>query len=161
MRIGRLKRRADELVTQARSDRRQFKSHAEQALAIVRRRMGSTAGLAVCFSLGFMAGIRPADGRSADAGSNRSDGAGSKGRRPTFMLRLVQGPVGEAAMKLGMALLTRSLMKLQEDDAADASAAVGTGHIVDRTAGAAHGGNHVPEDPAITSGAAVTGSSVK
>jgi hypothetical protein len=112
MKVGRLKGRADELAAAARSDRLQYKSHADRALVIMRRRVGSTAGLAISFSLGFMAGSGKASSRADDVQRN---GAGRGRDGPTFIHQLAHGPVGEATMKLGMALLARSLMKVQQD----------------------------------------------
>jgi|SRR5690606_4918586 len=113
MKIGRLKRRADELAADALSDRLEYKSHAERALVIARGNVGSPAGLAISFSLGFMTGT--ASGRTDGAEGNLRNGAGRQRRHPAFIHQLAHGPVGEAAMKLGMALLARSLLKLQED----------------------------------------------
>ena len=115
MKIGRLRRRADELAADARSDRLEYKSHADRVLAIARRRVGSTAGLAVSFSLGFMAGTGTASSRTQGARRRHRDDASGERRGPTLLHQLAHGPVGEAASKLGMALLARSLMKLQED----------------------------------------------
>ena len=63
MKIGKLKQRADDLAGAARADRLEYQSHADRAVVIARRRIGSTAGLAVSFSLGFMAGTGTAGGR--------------------------------------------------------------------------------------------------
>jgi hypothetical protein len=112
MKVGGLKRRADDLAAAARTDRLQYKSHADRARVIMRRRVGSTAGLAISFSLGFMAGTGKANSR---ADGVQRDGAGRERHGPTFIHQLAHGPVGEATMKLGMALLARSLMKLQQD----------------------------------------------
>jgi hypothetical protein len=111
MKVGGLKRRADDLAAAARTDRLQYKSHADRARVIMRRRVGSTAGLAISFSLGFMAGTGKAHSRADGV----RDGAGRERHGPTFIHQLAHGPVGEATMKLGMALLARSLMKLQQD----------------------------------------------
>lgn len=112
MKIGRLKRRADKLAAAAWSDRLEYKAHADRALVLTRGKVGSTTGLAVSFSLGFMTGT----GRArTDGAEERSSGAGTGRSGPTLIHQFAHGPVGEAAMKLGMALLARSLMKLQED----------------------------------------------
>jgi hypothetical protein len=119
MKIGRLKQRADELAGAARADRLDYKSHADRALVIVRRRVGSTTGLAVSFSLGFMAGTGTAGVRTDGVPRNPEDTASDERHGPTFIHQLAHGPVGEAAMKLGVAMLARSLMKLQQDGTGD------------------------------------------
>ena len=124
MKIGKLKHRADEWARAARADRLEYKSHADRALVIARRRIGSTAGLAVSFSLGFMAGTGTA-GRRTD-GAHRRNYARDERGGPTFVHQLAHGPIGEAAMKLGMAMLARSLMKLQQDGMGDPLPSVDT-----------------------------------
>jgi hypothetical protein len=119
MKIGRLKQRADELAGAARADRLDYKSHADRALVIVRRRVGSTAGLAVSFSLGFMAGTGAAGVRTDGVPRSAEDNGSEERHRPAFIHQLAHGPVGEAAMKLGAAMLARSLMKLQQDGTGD------------------------------------------
>ena len=115
MKIGRLMQQADEAAARARSDRLEYKAHADRALVIARRRVGSTAGLAISFSLGFMAGTGTASARD---GRKYEDDDVQQRRGPPLVHQLARGPVGEAAMKLGMALLARSLMKLQQDSLA-------------------------------------------
>lgn len=56
MSIGKLRARADELSRDALLERRRCKASLKSVLAIVRRRVGSPAGLAISFSLGFIAG---------------------------------------------------------------------------------------------------------
>lgn len=119
MKIGRLKRRANELAAVARTDRLQYKSHSDRARVIIRRRVGSTAGLAISFALGFMAGTGTGNARSDGVQQKSRNGAGRERHRPSFIHQLAHGPVGEATMKLGMALLARSLMKLQQDGFGD------------------------------------------
>ena len=116
MKVGRLKRRADELAAYARADRAAAKTHAGRVLVIARRRVGSTAGLAISFSLGFMAGTGTANEHEKDTQGSRKHGARRERsqRGPTLIYRLAHGPAGETATRLGMALLVRSLMKLRE-----------------------------------------------
>lgn len=119
MKIGKLKQRADDLAGAARADRLEYQSHADRALVIARRRIGSTAGLAVSFSLGFMAGTGTAGGRTNGAHRGSRDDADQGRPGATLVRQLAHGPLGEAAMKLGMAMLARSLMKLQQDGMSD------------------------------------------
>ena len=116
MKTGTLRRHADALAEDAWTERREYQEHTARALAIVRRRVGSTAGLAISFSLGFMAGsgTAPRDSNGKDRG-----GAGGEqhdsGQRRGLAYQLANGPLGESAIKLASALVAGSLMKYLED----------------------------------------------
>jgi hypothetical protein len=117
VKVGRLKHRADKLAASARAERLECAAHADRMLVIVRRRAGSPAGLAISFSLGFIAGSRPGKGKADHGRRAERHEAGSERGRRGVTYQLAHGPLGEAAVKLGMAFLARSLMKLQENGA--------------------------------------------
>ena len=64
--IGRLRRKADDLSRDAWMERRRSAARARRSLAILRRRLGSVAGLAASFSLGFIVGSLPAPETGGD-----------------------------------------------------------------------------------------------
>jgi hypothetical protein len=116
VKIARLKRQADAAEADAKVKRVEFKTHSERSLAIVRRRVGSPAGLAISFSLGFMAGTRggerKSDGQAAGNGEHTEDDKG-------VAYKLVHGPLGDTAINLGTALFVRSLMNFLDERAED------------------------------------------
>lgn len=95
------------MADDARSARLQYKSHAGRSLSIVRRRVGSSAGLAISFSLGFMAG-------TGTAGSKKA-GTSARRRQSGFVHQIAHGPLGETALKLATAFVARSLMKVMQE----------------------------------------------
>ena len=120
MKIARLKRQADAAEADARDKWLKFRTHTERSLAIVRRRVGSPAGLAISFSLGFITGTstgdKKANGMPAAAAA---EGIEEGDRGITY--KLAHGPFGDTAIKLGTALFVRSLMNfLDEEGDADA-----------------------------------------
>lgn len=109
-----LKTRADRLAGDAGRLRRERNEHARRGYEILRHRAGSPLGLTVCFGAGVFAGARS---RRPDAPGNGND----RGKRPApehreeaFAHRLLHGPVGAAAIKLGTAFIAGRLM--QPDD---------------------------------------------
>ena len=109
MKIGGLKSRADGLAQEAWTERRKYKSHADASLSIVRKRLGSPAGLAISFSLGFIAG----SSGSEHAGRNGADETREAAtRRKGFARQLAEGPLGDSAIKLASGLLAGSLVKV-------------------------------------------------
>lgn len=97
MSIGRLKARADDLSRDARLERRRFQASVGNALAILRRRVGSHAGLAISFSLGFIAGT-PRSGKSR-----------RRGKRPGGARKRLAGTIAASGAKLLVAMLANSL----------------------------------------------------
>lgn len=113
MKIARLKRQADAAEADARDKWLEFRTHSDRSLAIARRRVGSPAGLAISFSLGFMAGTgrgeRKADGEEpAGSGERTQDDKG-------VAYKLIHGPLGDTAIKLGTALFARSLVNFLDE----------------------------------------------
>ncbi|MGH8167598.1 MAG: hypothetical protein ACREQ1_10185, partial [Woeseiaceae bacterium] len=104
------------LAEDAWTERREYKEHTARTLAIVRRRVGSTAGLAISFSLGFMtgSGTAPGDGNGKDRGGSGGEQRGP-GQGRGLAYHLVNGPLGESAIKLASAIVAGSLMKYLED----------------------------------------------
>lgn len=118
MKISRLKQQADAAEADARSKWLEFRAHSERSLEIVRRRVGSTAGLAISFSLGFMAGTGGRDGRTN--GIPAADGERTADREEMGMAyKLAHGPLGDTAIRLGTALAARSLMNFLDDGRED------------------------------------------
>jgi hypothetical protein len=113
VKIRNLKSRADALAADARTDRLEYRQHLDQSLSILRRRVGSTAGLTISFSLGFMTGTGSSSGGRKNG---KAAAVGSRGRRAKgFAQRLVRGPMGENAMKLASAAVMSSLMKFMNE----------------------------------------------
>lgn len=104
MSIRSLKQRADKLACRADDLRVERNNRTERSLAIVRRRVGSPVGLAVCFGVGVAAGSR-LNNRKPDAKRATGDGVASQ---------LLHGPVGAAAIKLATAFLAGSILKGDE-----------------------------------------------
>lgn len=79
MKIRKLKRKADDLSREAWTERRRCAARSRHALEILRRRVGSPAGLALSFSLGFVVASLPGRRRSAgdEAGRRGGDGSGA------------------------------------------------------------------------------------
>lgn len=107
MKIASLKRQADARAADARADRVEYKAHADRSLAILRQRVGSTAGIAIAFSLGFMTGTGTAGRRREGAKSRDRHFHDDRG----LAYQLAHGPLGQNALKLGTALVARSLTK--------------------------------------------------
>jgi hypothetical protein len=107
VKIGGLKKRADRLAEEASSERRRYRSHADTSLVIVRRRLGSPGGLAISFSLGFMAGATGGAHKQ-----HRKDGSEPPPRRKSFAQQLAGGPLGDRAMRLASALIAGWLTKI-------------------------------------------------
>jgi hypothetical protein len=125
VKIGRLKRRADVLAEDAWTERREYKEHASKSLCILRRRVGSTAGLAISFSLGFMTGSGT-DARK-DKGNHRGEydrEHGGAGKDKGITHQLVHGPLGDSAIKLASAVVARSLMKFMHNESAKTRSSV-------------------------------------
>lgn len=119
MKIARLKRQADAAEADARDKWLKFRTHTERSLAIVRRRVGSPAGLAISFSLGFITGTGTGDKKANGMPAADAEGTEEGDRGITY--KLAHGPFGDAAIKLGTALFVRSLMNfLDEEGDADA-----------------------------------------
>lgn len=118
MSIRKLRARADELSRGALLERRRCKESLTSALAIIRRRVGSPAGLAISFSLGFI------------AGTPRSRKSGRRGPRGSAREQLTGTVIGSAA-RLLVPMLTNALVLASQDTA---GAAAGHGHQPSRSA---------------------------
>lgn len=114
MKIARLKRRADAAEADARNEWLEFRTHSRRSLAIVRRRVGSPAGLAVSFSLGFMAGTASSRGKT-NGTQAADDGEHTAEPDRGMAYKLAHGPLGDTAIRLGIALVARSLMDFTND----------------------------------------------
>lgn len=112
MKIASLKRQADARAADARADRLEYKAHVDRSLALIRERVGSTAGLAIAFSLGFMTGTGTASRRRSGPEPRHKR---SRGVHRGIAYRLAHGPLGQNALKLGAALVARSLAKAMQD----------------------------------------------
>jgi hypothetical protein len=121
VKIARLKRQADAAEADARDKWLKFRTHSERSLAIVRRRVGSSAGLAMSFSLGFMTGI--STGNQKANGSPAADAEGTEEGDRGITYKLAHGPFGDvlggAAIKLGTALFVRSVMNFLDEGGDD------------------------------------------
>lgn len=105
MSIASLKGEVDELAGTANGLRQERNVRVARSLAIVKRRIGSPPGLAVCFSAGFLLGSRAsADSTDAD---RRETGQGNKERdKEGLVSKILLGPLLAAAVKMALAFLT-------------------------------------------------------
>lgn len=114
MRIGSLRKRADALSEDAWQHRRMLREHARRSFAIFRRRLGTTGGIAICFSLGFLVGLRQSEKKKR---AHRADGRAPP-RRKAASGRLAAGRLGESLagsiVKLVSGLIAGVVMKLLE-----------------------------------------------
>jgi hypothetical protein len=114
VRIVRLKRRADAAEADARNAWREFRTHSRRSLAIVRRRVGGTAGLAISFSLGFMTGTAMRRGKTT-APQTADDGERTAEQGRGMAHTLAHGHLGDTAIRLGIALVAHSLKDFLND----------------------------------------------
>jgi hypothetical protein len=118
VKIARLKQQADAAEADARDKWLEFRNHSDRSLAIVRRRVGSPAGLAISFSLGFMAGTGRGDRETN--GTTAGSGERTAGDDREITYKVAHGPLGDTAIKLGTALLARSLTNFLNERRDDA-----------------------------------------
>jgi hypothetical protein len=115
MSIQSLKRRANELASDARRLRSERNEHALEGLAILRRRLGSPAGLALSFGAGVVAGSAAPRRRPFQADEDGKDRAGKRNKAhaagPGFADWLLRGPLGVAAFKLAPAFIAGAMMQ--------------------------------------------------
>lgn len=113
--FGHLKTDADRLAAAALRLRGERDARAKRGYEILRRRIGSPPGLALCFGAGVVLGARSRHGASHGlpaADERRRERGGGFGR-------WLQGPAGAAAIKVAGALLSGAL--LHPDDAPPAA----------------------------------------
>ncbi|MGH8193683.1 MAG: hypothetical protein ACREQ8_04665 [Woeseiaceae bacterium] len=108
MSIRSLKKRADQLASEAGDLRSERNRRAAESLALLRQRVASPVGLAMCFGVGVAAGLKSPRRESNGAGT-RSDGAAS---------RVLQGPLGAAAIKLASAFIAGAFLQPDKGDGA-------------------------------------------
>lgn len=117
MSIRSLKQRADRVASEARGLRLERDRRAAESLELARRRIGSPAGLALCFGAGFVVGLKP---RKRDADDSAADVAGPA-------TRMLDGPLGAAAIKLASAFIANAVVRRnKQGDGAGAPAGTGT-----------------------------------
>lgn len=112
MSIRSKKAAADRLVREVEAQRQSRKQHSRKALSILRDRIASPKGLAVCFGLGAAAGYRT----NGHPGRRTEGGAKEDG----FLKRAVDGPVGGIALRLAAATIVRALMQPPSPEEPDA-----------------------------------------
>ena len=119
MKIARLRKQADALAQDAHSSRLRYRRHVSRSLSILRRRVGSTAGLAISFSLGFMAGTGTTGSTDDSAPApRRPPGRGERG----VVHQVAHGPLGAGAVKLATAFVARSLVRFMQERSGEAQA---------------------------------------
>lgn len=101
--FDRLKARADRSAADAAWLRGERNARARRGYQILRRRIGSPAGLVACFGAGVFAGARS---RREDRGGCRP-GTTENG----FAGRFLSGPLGAAAIRLGSSFLVSALLE--------------------------------------------------
>jgi hypothetical protein len=103
-----LKARADRIAGDGARLRQARDQHALRGYRILKRRAGSPLALTLCFGAGVFAGARS---RRRDGELDRETRRAPDRREEGFTHRLLHGPVGAAAIRLGTAFLAGSLMQ--------------------------------------------------
>lgn len=108
MSIRRNKARAERLVREADAERRARREHLARARDIFGRRLGSPAGLAVCFGAGAIAGLR--FGREPLRGPADRDENGGDRQEGGFLERMNDTAIGNILIRLAAATLVRYML---------------------------------------------------
>lgn len=103
------KARADRLVREVHAERRARREHLARARGIFERRLSSPGGLAVCFGLGALTGLRLGRRSRSRDHDHDPDRAGDDDEQGLFA-RLLDSPVGNIAVRLATATLLRSIL---------------------------------------------------
>ena len=101
-----LKARADRIAGDGARLRQARDQHARRGYRILKRRAASPLALTLCFGAGVFAGARSR--RRAGPGEDREN---RRAPDEGFTHRLLHGPVGAAAIRLGTAYLAGSLIQ--------------------------------------------------
>jgi hypothetical protein len=101
MSIRRNRAIADSLYREAEAQRSARREHLSNAMCIVRRRIGSPLGLSACFGAGALMGWR--------SGKTTDDAPARTGEDQSLLQRMLDGPVGQVALRLGAAAVIQSL----------------------------------------------------
>jgi hypothetical protein len=104
--IRSLKQRADRLAREAHGLRMERDRRAAESLELARRRIGSPAGLALCFGAGFAVGHRSPKRDANDTGGGVAGQA----------TRLAESPLGAAAIKLAAAFIAGAVTRRERED---------------------------------------------
>jgi hypothetical protein len=126
MNIRSNKVRADRLASEVNAERKARREHLAQARDIFNRRLGSPAGLAVCFGAGAVTGLhlgRAPEPRSAQ----RAENGYGDGEQEGFLKRMTDSPLGNIAIRLAAASLVRYVLISDQGDGGDAADAAGSG----------------------------------
>jgi hypothetical protein len=132
MNIRSNKARADRLASEVDAERRARREHLARARNIFNRRLGSPAGLAVCFGAGAVTGLHlgrapePRSAQRAENGYGDGDGDGD-GEQEGFLKRMTDSPLGNIAIRLAAASLVRYVLISDQGDGGDAADAAGSG----------------------------------
>jgi hypothetical protein len=117
--FGQLKRDADGLAADAAWLQRERNAHARRGYAMLKRRIGSPAGLVACFGAGVFAGARSRRRTpDEDGGNDPRSRNGSQRREGGLARRVLQGPAGAVALRLGTAWLAGALMRPEPPEGA-------------------------------------------
>jgi hypothetical protein len=126
MNIRSNKVRADRLASEVNAERKARREHLAQARDIFNRRLGSPAGLAVCFGAGAVTGLhlgRAPEPRSAQ----RAENGDGDGEQEGVLTRMTDSPLGNIAIRLAAASLVRYVLISDQGDGGDAADAAGSG----------------------------------
>lgn len=126
MNIRSNKARADRLAGEVDAERRARREHLARARKIFNRRLGSPAGLAVCFGAGAITGLRlgrAPEPRSAQSAPNGDGGDDQEG----FLKRMSDSQLGNIAIRLAAASLVRYVLISDQGHGGDAADAAGNG----------------------------------
>lgn len=104
MSIASLKDELDELAGNANDLRQERNVRIARSLAIVKRRIGSPPGLAVCFSAGFLLGS-PAGEDSTEADQRHKEGD-KEGDKEGLVSKILIGPLLATTVRMALAFLT-------------------------------------------------------
>lgn len=93
-----LERRVDQLALEASRLQRERDAHAARGVAILRARLATPTALALCFAAGMLVGWPSPPGPARRAARREGEGQAESGA-----VRLLNGPLGTAALRLASA----------------------------------------------------------
>jgi hypothetical protein len=119
--------RADRLASEVNAARKARREHLAQARDIFNRRLGSPAGLAVCFGAGAVTGLHLGRAPEPRSSAQRAENGDGDGEQEGFLTRMTDSPLGNIAIRLAAASLVRYVLISDQGDGGDAADAAGSG----------------------------------
>jgi hypothetical protein len=127
MNIRSNKVRADRLASEVNAERKARREHLAQARDIFNRRLGSPAGLAVCFGAGAVTGLHLGRAPEPRSSAQRAENGDGDGEQEGFLTRMTDSPLGNIAIRLAAASLVRYVLISDQGDSGHAADAADAG----------------------------------